>query len=85
MIRQSNHETQIESRTNVAHRDGFRIDTNDPAQVNSTQVDIHTPEKNIVSKVRSEVDSVMTAVETRVQDAVLTATKKWYFLERNWQ
>ena len=29
--------------------------------------------KNIVSKVRSEVDCVMTTVENRVQDAVLTA------------
>ena len=34
---------------------------------------MHTLEENIVSKVRSEVDCVMTAVETRVQDAVLTA------------
>ena len=36
-------------------------------------MDIHAFEKNFVSKVRSEVDSVMTTVETRVKDAVLTA------------
>ena len=34
---------------------------------------MHTLEENFVSKVRSEVDNEMTAVETRVQDAVLTA------------
>ena len=32
-----------------------------------------TLEENSVGKVGSEVDSVMTAVETRIQDAVLTA------------
>ena len=34
---------------------------------------MNTLEENIVSKVRSELDNMMTAVETRVQDAVLTA------------
>ena len=34
---------------------------------------MHTLEENIVSKMRSEVDSVMTTVETRVQNVVLTA------------
>ena len=37
------------------------------------QVDVHTIEENSVSKVRSEVANVLTSVETRVQDAVLTA------------
>ena len=32
---------------------------------------------NIVSKVRSEVDNVMTSVETKVQDAVLTAIENF--------
>ena len=36
---------------------------------------MHTLEKNIDYKVRTEVDSVMTAVETRVQDAVLTTVE----------
>ena len=35
--------------------------------------DMHTLEDNIVSKVRSEVKSVMSTVETRVQDAVMTS------------
>ena len=34
---------------------------------------MHTLEENIVSKVRIEVDGVMTTLETRFQDAVLTA------------
>ena len=37
---------------------------------------MHPLEENIVSIVRSEVDNVMTTVETRVQDAVLTAIEK---------
>ena len=36
---------------------------------------MHTPEKSIVKNVRSEVDSVMTTVESRVQKAILTATE----------
>ena len=34
---------------------------------------MHTLEENIISKVRSEEDIVMTTVETRAQVAVLTA------------
>ena len=34
---------------------------------------MNTLEENIVFKVRSEVDNVMTTVETRIQDALLTA------------
>ena len=73
MIGLSNHETQTGSTTNVADRDTALIDTNDPTQLNSPQVDMHTLEKNIVSKVRSDVDSVVTTVEARVQEAVMTA------------
>ena len=32
---------------------------------------MHTPEKSVVSRVQREVDCVMTAAETRTQDAVL--------------
>ena len=48
-----------------------------PTQVNYPQVDVHTFEENIVGKVRSEMDNVMTLVETSVQDAVLTAINKF--------
>ena len=44
-------------------------------QVNSPQVDMHTLEENIFCKVRIELDFVMTTVQTRVQDAILTAIK----------
>ena len=72
MIGQSNHEIQTESKTNVADRHTSLNDTNDPTQVNSPQVDMRTLEKNIVTKIRSNVDSVMTTVETRAQNAELT-------------
>ena len=53
---------------------GISLDnTNNTTEINYPQVDMHTLEEHIVSKVRSEVDSVITTVETRIQDAVLTA------------
>ena len=56
----------------VADRGSSLNDINDPTQVSGSQVDVHILEKNNVSKVRSGVDSVMTTVETKVQNAVLT-------------
>ena len=44
----------------------FSNNKNGPIQVHSPQVDMHTLEENTVSKVRSEVDNVMTTVETRI-------------------
>ena len=41
---------------------------------------MHTLEQNIVSKVRTEVDKVMTAIKTRIQEAVLTAMENFVFL-----
>ena len=79
MIGQNNNETQVESRANKADRGNFPKNTNGPIQIISLQVDMHTLEESSVSKVRSEVDSVMTAVETRVQDAVLTAIENLIF------
>ena len=75
MVGQCNHEAQFESRANTVDRNTSLNDTNDPTQVNSPLVVMHTLEKNIFSKVRIEVDSVMTTVETRVQDAVLPAVE----------
>ena len=72
MIGQSNHEIQIESKTIAADRHTSLNDTNDPTQVNSLQVDMRTLEKNFVRKVRRNVDGVMTTVETKAQNAVLT-------------
>ena len=73
MIGRSNREAQTESRANVADKNTSLNDINDTNQVNGSQVDMHTLAKNIVSKVRSEVDSRMTTFEARVQGAVMTA------------
>ena len=73
MIGQSNQDKEIECRDNKICR-GFSSDNiSNRFQVNHPQVDVHTLEETIVFKVRSEVDNVITSVETRVQDAVLTA------------
>ena len=69
----NNHEDQSSSKTNMVGIGSSSSIMKGPIQVNSSQVDMHTLEENIVSEVRSEVDKVMTTVETRVQDAVLTA------------
>ena len=73
MIGQSNQDEHTENRDSMLRRGTSLDNENNPAQINYPQVDVHTLEENIVSKVRSEVDNVMTSVETRVQDAVLTA------------
>ena len=73
MIGQSNQKTRTESRANKADINISWNNMEGQIQVNSPQVDMHTPEENIVSKVRSDVDNVVTTVKTRVQDAVLTA------------
>ena len=73
MIGQSNHEAHTKNKANVADIDSSLNDTNDPTQDSGSQVDMHTFDKNISSKVRSGVYGAMKTVEARVQDAVLTA------------
>ena len=73
MIGQSNQDAQIESRSKMLCRGTSSDNASNLAQINYPQVDVLTLEENIVSKVRSEEDNVMTSVETRVQDVVLTA------------
>ena len=73
MIEQSDQKAQTESRANTADRKTSLNITKDAIQVKSPLVDLHTLEKNIVSKVRSEVGSVTTLVEVRVQDAKMTS------------
>ena len=72
-IGKSNQDAQTETRQNMISRGTSSDKTSNPTQVNHLQVDVHTIEENIVSKVRSELDNLMTSVENRVQDAVLTA------------
>ena len=80
MIGQSNQDEQSESRDNVNCRGTSSNSIKNPTQINHPQVDVHTLQENIVSKVRSEVDIVMTSVETRVKDAVLTAMENLVIL-----
>ena len=73
MLWQGNQDEQTESRDNTLRRGTSSDNSSNPGQINYPQVDVHTLEENFVSKVQSEVDNVMKSVETRVQDAVLTA------------
>ena len=57
----------------MLHRGSSTENASNPAQVKNPQLDINTLEANFFRKVRSEVDNVMTSVESRVKDAVLTA------------
>ena len=77
MIVQSNKDEQTNSRDNMICRGTSSDNINNPIQVNYPQLDVHTIEENIISKVRSEVEKVLTSVETRVQDAVLTAVENF--------
>ena len=79
MIGQSNHETETRFRANTLDKDTSLLYVLNPIQVNSPQVNMHTLEENFFSKVRSEVDTLMTTGETRVQDAVMTALKSLVF------
>ena len=45
-------------------------------------MDMHTFGRNIANNVRSEVASVMTKVETRAQDAILTSVEKRDILKK---
>ena len=73
VIGQSNQNEQTESSDSVICRGNSSDNKSNLTQVNYPQVDVHTLEGKIVSKVRSEVDNVMTSVEIRVQYALLTA------------
>ena len=73
MIGQSNQDEQIESTDNMICRGTSSDNVSNLTQVNYPQVDVHTLGENILDKVWSEVDNVLTSVEIRVQDAVLTA------------
>ena len=73
MIRQKTPETQFNLRNNTAEEITTLNNANNPIQVKDEQVDLHTFEKNIVKKVLNEVDKVMTSVESKKRDAILTA------------
>ena len=66
MIGQNNNEAQVVSKTYMVDLGSSSNIMRGPNQVNSPQVNIRTLEENTVAKVRSEADSVVTTVETRV-------------------
>ena len=79
MTGRSNQDVQTESRDNMICRGTSSDNASNPTQINYPEVDMYTLEENIVSKVRSVVDNVITSVETRVQDAFLTAIENLVF------
>ena len=54
MSAQNIHEAQTESRSNAMEESYTSNKINNPTQTDSLQVDVHTLERSIVSKVRSE-------------------------------
>ena len=73
MIAQNNYDAPTENRTNTAEENITSICTKNPTQVNDSQLYVHTLERSVVNKVRSEVENVITTIETKVRDAILTA------------
>ena len=67
MTGKNNHESQAGNKTNVLDIGSSSKIMKGPILINTPQVDMHALEENIVSKVLSEVDNVMTTVKTRVQ------------------
>ena len=68
MIAQNNPDEQTESRDNMICRGTSSGKVSDPTQVIHSRVNVQTLEENVVSKRHSEVDDVLTSVETGVQD-----------------
>ena len=60
VVGQRNHEAQTSNKTNAVDEGTSSNNITGPIHVNSPQVYMHTLEENIVSKVRGEVDNVMT-------------------------
>ena len=75
MIERNYHEDQTEGRMSMMEENITRNYTKNSAQVDGSQVEVHTLEKNIVNRVRCQLDSVVTTVETIVQVAILSATE----------
>ena len=69
-IWQNNHGTQTQSGVNTMLENITLIDANISTQANTSEEDVHTLERSIVSKFRSQVDDVMTTVKTRARTAL---------------
>ena len=73
LIGQSNHEVHFQNRSDKAAEKNTLKNTSDVTQGTGLQMEMPTLEKNIIKILRNEVDSMMTIVQTRVKDTVLTA------------
>ena len=80
MTGQNNQEEQIESRDYILCRGTSSDIASNPTQIKYPRVDVHTLEENMVSKVRRDMDNVLTSFETCVQDALLTAIENLVIL-----
>ena len=75
MIGRENYSAQFESRTSVTSEKGTSKNATHSTPLNGLQVDIYSLERNITGRMRSEVDEVIAAIETRVHKSNLTAMK----------
>ena len=75
MIGQSTHGGQNENINSTIVEITALNSASNTTQFSGSQLVMHTLEKNFTNKVRCEVDSVMTTNETRMHQAVLTATE----------
>ena len=73
LIGHNNREVQAENWTKLLARIVSSRNMNGAIQGNSPQMDLQTLEENVVNKVRSQVNGVIRAVESRVQDGVMIA------------
>ena len=78
-IRQNNHEAKTEYRNNTVEQIVTLKNENNRARNINSQEDILAIEESNLSSMRNEVGSLMTMVETRVQEAFLTAIEKSVF------
>ena len=75
MIKKYNFTSQTENRSNTTEESSTSNNANKPAQVNDSQVNMHTFEKRFVIKELGEVDILVKVVETEVLDAILSSTQ----------
>ena len=78
--RRESHNAHVEGRANITGENANSDNANHSARVNASQVVLHTLKRSITDRVRCEVDSVMSTVETRLDDAILIAMENLVIL-----
>ena len=72
VIGQNSHEIQTEGRLSLPKANVISNIAKSLPPIDGSQLDVHKPDRSISYRVRSDLDSVVTTVETRVQNAILT-------------